>query len=154
MRTLSLLSLVAWIIGASPSAQSAPIAAGLEDLDGKAVVMDSQANRVLVVFWATWCPSCRSEFTSDLPALARLPGVEVLTVNTDSDRERAKDFVGREKLPFRVYRDPSKGLRKALQVASVPHWAVYGRKDKADWQLIASQGAFDLAAVKRSLTQN
>jgi thiol-disulfide isomerase/thioredoxin len=100
-------------------AWSSPIAAGLEDLDGKATTMESPASKVLVVFWATWCPSCKSEFSKELPELARMPNVEVVTVNTDTDRERAKDYVSREKIPFKVFRDPSKVYLPQHCVSSV-----------------------------------
>jgi thiol-disulfide isomerase/thioredoxin len=133
------------------NAWAVPIAAGLEDLDGKSTQLDSQSKKVLVVFWATWCPSCRSEFSKDLPELAKLAGVEVLTVNTDTDRDRAKDFVTREKIPFKVFRDPSKAFRKQLQVLAVPHWAVYERKGTSEWSLVSSQGAFEIEAVKKAL---
>jgi thiol-disulfide isomerase/thioredoxin len=133
------------------SAWSSPIATALEDLEGKPTTLESPANKVLVVFWATWCPSCRSEFSKELPELAKTPGIEIVTVNTDTDRERAKDYVTREKIPFKVFRDPSKAFRRSLKVFSVPHWAVYARKGASDWQLVTSQGAFDLAEVKRSL---
>lgn len=153
MKTLSKISGIWAIVTALwvAPAWSAPIAVGLEDLEGKSTAMDSQAKKVLVVFWATWCTSCRAEFAKDLPELAKSPGLDILTVNTDADRERAKEYVSREKISFKVFRDPSKNLRKSLQVLSVPHWAVYERSGVADWKLLASQGAFDLDAIKRTL---
>ena len=133
---------------------ASPIAVGLEDLDGKAVVLDSRADKVLVVFWATWCPSCRVELSKDLPELAKLTGVEVQTVNTDSSPERVRDFVNRERIPFRVLRDPSRSFRKQLGASVVPYWAVFERKTAGDWKMVASQEAFEVSAVKKALALN
>ncbi len=154
MMKSTMIGIIFAIIALEGSALATPIASGLEDLDGKSVTLDSQAKKVLVVFWATWCPSCRSEFTKDLPEFAKLSDVDVLTVNTDSERERARDFVSREKIPFKVFRDPSKAFRKQLQVLSVPHWAVFERKGLNDWSLVSSQGAFEVGAVKKALAVN
>jgi peroxiredoxin len=49
---------------------------------------------VLVVFWATWCPSCQKE----LPELQKLydrhraRGLEILAISVDADRYTVEEF--------------------------------------------------------------
>ena len=55
-------------------------------LDGKKVLLDSFAGKVVVIsFWATWCPPCRME----LPVLERIQiagkgQIQVVAINTES----------------------------------------------------------------------
>ena len=68
----------------------------LLDLAGKEVrLSDFRGSRVLVNFWATWCPPCRAEM-ADLDAVARQgrdTGVVVLAVDQEEDPDDVRRFV-------------------------------------------------------------
>lgn len=55
---------------------------------------------VLVTFWATWCPGCRSE----APIIKKLhdrysaDGLQVVGVSLDTDRDALADFVGENRM--------------------------------------------------------
>lgn len=52
-----------------------------------------RGRRVVVHFWATWCPACRDE----LPGLLALAGsgeIEILAVSLDADWEPVRRFFG------------------------------------------------------------
>ena len=64
-------------------------------LDGKSLPAAALKNKaVLVVFWATWCPSCQRE----LPELQKLyekhraRGFEILALSVDADRFTVEEF--------------------------------------------------------------
>jgi thiol-disulfide isomerase/thioredoxin len=123
-----------------------------EDVFGKPVKLEEKKNKQLVVFWATWCSECKGKLTTILPELNSKPDVDVITVNSDEDRERAEDYVQKNKLKIPVIRDPAQDLLKELKVVALPFWAVYTRaSDKASWSLKDSAVAFDLERVKKAL---
>ncbi|MCB0418081.1 MAG: TlpA family protein disulfide reductase [Bdellovibrionales bacterium] len=121
-----------------------PSLSGLRDFEGKPV--SSTENRVLVVFWASWCDSCREKLTGFLPQWDARPGLSVITVNTDSNPDRARSFVDRNSIRLPVYRDPDGVLTSSLKVQSVPHWAVYRGA-----LLIDTAEGFDQLRVERAL---
>ena len=93
------------------------------DLSGKPVILN---------FWATWCPPCRSE----LPAfdkLYRQYGNEVSFMMidlTDGDRETVegvKKFISENGYTFPVYYDTEGRAAEAYNVSSIPFTVAVGR---------------------------
>src|ERR1700751_1890442 len=82
----------------------------LVDLNGKPVHLSQVSqnkDKRLIIFWATWCDECRSKLSHELPELSSRKDVSVITVNTDKDEARAREFVEKEKISLPVYRDPN-----------------------------------------------
>lgn len=80
----------------------------LADLTGRQLSLAQfRGRKVLIVFWASWCPPCRTE----LPSLQRLndnPAVEdltILAVNIGEAEERVAAFVARQRLSLPVLLD-------------------------------------------------
>ena len=149
MKSLVLFSLV---IFSTVNLWSMPMD-GIVDFQGKAADFKTEKNQELVVFWATWCSTCKAKLQKDLPELVKKGQVEVITVNVDEDVERARHEIDDLKVTLPVLRDPNKVLRKKLGVRVIPHWAVYRRENKTDWKLVASAPAFEWADVQKALSQ-
>lgn len=95
-RALIVLAVLGALPHAHPAAasdlgQAAPVLA-VTELDGQPFDLTAQRGKVVIVnFWATWCPPCRTE----MPALNAIyqryhaRGVELIGVSADRPRDRA-----------------------------------------------------------------
>jgi DsbE subfamily thiol:disulfide oxidoreductase len=74
----------------------------------KISLSDYRGKVVLLNFWATWCPDCRTE----MPSMDRLyrefkgQGFEIVAVNVKDKREDALAFIKKNKISYPVMMDP------------------------------------------------
>jgi DsbE subfamily thiol:disulfide oxidoreductase len=77
--------------------------------DGKKLSLKDYRGKVVFLnFWATWCPSCRTEMP-DMDKLYREfkgKGFEIVAVNVKDKRDDAMKFVGNMKLTYPIMLDP------------------------------------------------
>ena len=97
----------------------------LRTLEGESVTLsDLRGKAIILNFWATWCPPCRSE----MPAMQQVytdyepDGFVVLAVNnTQQDRrEDVENFILEQGLTFPVLLDNTGGVSTRYQVHSMP----------------------------------
>ncbi|MBL8114583.1 MAG: TlpA family protein disulfide reductase [Acidobacteria bacterium] len=99
-------------------------APGYVRLSGEAPEIDgAPAGRaLLVVFWASWCPPCRSE-TPSLRALAERPpaALTVVVLSQDADLNTVRSFFGSEPPEaFHLRLDPGARVAHSFQVDELP----------------------------------
>lgn len=124
-RGIELLVIIIVIMGIRAWQQRDVVSGAAPELRGKLldrkeyVLPQRPAQPVMVHFWATWCPICRTEQGS-LESLAQA-GYPLVTVAMQSGDETAvKKFMVEQKLTFPVISDPDGVLSEAWGVHAVP----------------------------------
>lgn len=98
----------------------------LQTLDGKEIrLSDMQGKKVILNFWATWCPPCKAE----MPHMQEFyheqsdNKVEILAVNLTTAEKNPNDvgnFVENYRLTFPVLLDTDGSLGKTYQAFTIP----------------------------------
>ncbi|WP_010529490.1 TlpA family protein disulfide reductase [Lentibacillus jeotgali] len=95
----------------------------LTTLEGETVrLSDYRGERVIVNFWATWCPPCRAEIP-DFQKLYNEKDVEILAVNltaTEEGEEGVRNFVNEFEMTFPVPMDANSDVATTYQVQAYP----------------------------------
>ena len=95
----------------------------LQTLDGETVKLsDLKGEKVMVNFWATWCPPCRAEMP-DMQKFHENTEVKILAVNlieTESSPEVVPEFLEELGLTFQVLLDDESKLANDYKIAAYP----------------------------------
>lgn len=102
-----------------------PLAADfqLTNLEGELVSLEEYRGKVVLLnFWASWCPSCRSEMASlELYHQAhQAENLVVLGINYQEDAEVIASFVTGAELSFPVLLDPEGKIAASYGVVGLP----------------------------------
>jgi peroxiredoxin len=115
----------------------------LNDINGKAVnLSDFQGRKVVLVFWASWCPDCRAEVPElkALHAVANPEKVAFVSVSFDRTLEALQTYMAENYLPGVQLYDPAG--KKESKVA-----ADYGVKWIPSLYLLDENGKVELGTV-------
>ncbi|MBA2175336.1 redoxin domain-containing protein [Halobacillus locisalis] len=95
----------------------------LERLNGETVSLsDYRGEKVMLNFWATWCPPCRAEMP-DMERIHQEKDVTILAVNltdTENKREDVRDFAEDFELTFPIVMDEQAEVKEMYQIRPVP----------------------------------
>lgn len=138
MRSLTLCAwIVAFVSTACSSAERAPevraslptklLRAPMDDMAGRPVVIADElatGKKVALVFWQSWCSSCRREAPELVEASRKYPGIEIIGVvpgpDEDVDEAELERTIRDLGLPYRSVRDRDLTLTRALDVTGTP----------------------------------
>ena len=131
-------------------------AAPFTDADGAEMTLDAFRGQVVVLnFWATWCPPCRTEMPM-LDALNRDLGsadFQVVTVatgrNSPAAMRRFFEEAGIETLP--LHNDPTMAMARGMAVLGLPVTVILDRdgqeiarmQGEADWNGPSARAVLD-----------
>ena len=102
------------------------------DIHGNALTPEQLAGRVVIVeFWATWCPPCRSTLAW-LGGLSKKYGkdVAIVTVAVESDKQNVEQIVQEMRLPMRAVIGTPELARAFGDISAVPTLFVFDRTGK------------------------
>ncbi len=95
----------------------------LTTLEGEEVYLsDYRGKRVMLNFWATWCPPCRAEMP-DMEKFHQDTDVEIIAVNlieTESNLDQVHDFIEDYGLTFSVLLDEGNNAANTYQIQPIP----------------------------------
>ncbi|MDL4839671.1 peroxiredoxin family protein [Aquibacillus rhizosphaerae] len=95
----------------------------LQTLNGETVKLsDFRGRRVMLNFWATWCPPCRAEMP-DMEKFYQEKDVTILAVNlteTEASMQDVHDFVEEFGLTFPILLDKKIEVATTYQIRPIP----------------------------------
>jgi peroxiredoxin len=104
----------------------------LSDLQGKTWSMNELRGKIVLVnFWATWCPPCRSE----MPDLQKLytkykdQGLVVLSIS-DEDMDKVSAYVKENGYTYPILLDAGRKVNEMFEIQGIPKSFVYDREGK------------------------
>jgi peroxiredoxin len=97
----------------------------LSTFDGQTVSLSAlRGKRVLINFWASWCPPCLEETPALIAAYDELrrsdPNIEFIGVGTNDDPENLRKFAENNRIPYLVVDDSSSEVSDAYGVLGMP----------------------------------
>lgn len=116
---------------------------GLHTLTGERVYLEEafshgETSRVVINFWATWCPPCRAEMPMFLKAQKELPEVTFLFVNQGESVFDIEAFLTRQSLQEleNIWLDRGMTLGEAVGVSSYPSTLIYDKEGRLiNWHI-------------------
>ncbi len=95
----------------------------LKDINGKSFKLSSFKGKVVLLnFWSTKCPPCKSE----MPSFNRLykemksHGLEIITVSTDKSIHDVIDYIKKKSFDFQILWDEDLVVTKLYKVFALP----------------------------------
>jgi len=104
----------------------------LKSLEGKEVTLSEFRGKkaVLLVFWTTWCPNCKSE----IPDLKKLQEkyrdgeLTILSVSSGEKEKPVRSFAAKEGINYTVLMDTEGQVARAFGIVGVPTNLIINRK--------------------------
>jgi len=91
-------------------------------LQYKYIVEESTGNVVYLDFWASWCTPCKRSFPwmNEMQKKYGSKNFKVISINVDSERDLAKEFLVNTPANFSILYDPDGTLASEMKIKGMP----------------------------------
>lgn len=130
------LAMATFLLGAGSASRAGETGAdaapdfALKAFDGRNHRLSELRGQVVLInFWTSRCGPCRAQMSelAELHAELSGAGVGVLSVNFDSDPERAREFITTHGIAFPVLRDDGREVSRRYGVRGIPRLVMIDR---------------------------
>lgn len=94
----------------------------LPNLAGEKVELASMTSKkpTLLVFWATWCPTCKEEIPILNEWSQKFPDLTILGIDVQESRERVQAFAQKQKIQYPVLLDEEAEVAHQYGLVGIP----------------------------------
>jgi len=114
----------------------------LQDINNKTVSLSDYKNKVVILnFFATWCPPCRSEIPDFVELMDKYneKGLAIIGICLDKDIDTAREFVHENNINYPVLLDDGGVSEKYGPVGSIPTTFIIGRDGNIAQELVGAR---------------
>lgn len=129
----------------------------LENLQGEEVTLsDLRGKRVVLNFWATWCPPCEAEMPhmqKYYDSYSKQDNVEIIGVNLTYAKEkisRVEQFLENYEITFPVLLEKDESVAIQYEIITIPSTFMIDTDGKIQKKI---EGPLDLASLRDNVTQ-
>ncbi len=104
----------------------------LPDLDGNKISLSGYKGKkpVILFFWATWCPHCRTgiEILKNMHNKFPSEGIEILAINIGESKEKILRFTKSMDLKFKILLDLDSSLASVYSIMGIPTYLILNKE--------------------------